>query len=104
VLGLGTLLHQNNNKMPFISEELIDEIVNEKTSLEKARRKISKASPLLAENLSQEFQGLLLSKFSQQGILFLCYLFLEVVRKSKSIPKSSEKLFSEIETYIKQNE
>lgn len=101
VLSLGTLLHQNNNKIPFISEELIDEIGNEKTSFEKAGRKISKANPLLAKNLSQQFQGLLLSKFSQRGILFLCYLFWEAVRKSKPIPKSSEKLFSEIKTYMK---
>lgn len=103
VLSLGTLLHQNNNKMPFISEKLFNEIVNEKTSFEKAERKISKVNPLLAKNLSQQFQDLLLSKSSQRGMLSLCYLFWEAVRKSKSIPKTSEKLFSEIKTYIKQN-
>ena len=83
MLSLGTLLHQNNNKMPFISEELINEIVNEKTSFEKAGRKISKVNPLLAKNLSQQFQDLLLPKFSQRGILSLGCLFWEAVRKSK---------------------
>ena len=85
----------------LISQEDVEMAPKKVKSSKEIFREMSDESPILSEIISDNFSDLLLSDFSQKGILHILDIFCKAEKKSKKpIPQPSDALFKSINSFL----